>query len=719
MAFHLCIDLSDASMPATSAKDEMYIIHVKFHGTGRDDYKVEYEKSKSTLLTEYLKQRDGPDFHENLMKLTFNITPADEANNFCQSVLERGIFCRQRSYFYLGHSPEQLKNKSCYLIAATHEDIHELLSKFGDFLEEKNLGKRDRKIAMLFSPLNETMPLAANEYKVEPDIKGGVFNSYTFTDGCGFMSSKFASEVQQILKLDYQPSAVHVRYRGIEGMLIVKDDLAEVKVQFHKSMQKFFTPDDKKPDEKKPDEKKPDEKKPDEKKPDEKKPEIFSFLNVVDYSRPYVNGYLDYRGVMLLAERGVSAQNLESLQDGYHQLLEGICKETAEYFLLLKGEFGLLQEIKENGIDGSIKKHLKLLRRRELDEMEKAAYTRVLVPKSREVFAVCDPLNKLKYGECYFNPTEVGDEGRGFLAGQKFVVTRSPCYHPGDVRVLKMTDERQGYENLRDCLVLPVKGPRPHAFECFGGDLSGNKFFVSWDKNLLPSGKEKPCDYWPTVAAKIRVASANSVLKVTAKFKKNNQSKVLNDREEMQQYFATFSDETNKKIEQLYMKYAMTLGLSSKKCRHLSKMLYQAANFKEDPRDLQNELKSMGPGIPSALPSRLQIDQDPKDASECLEEERGPSKIARPSGEPMDISRGSSTSSTEPLGSLSEEDVGSTREYHKKQPPPENARLSKLNVSVRGSGQSCRHGIQIWKKIDDKAKDFVQRMQRETQKSVV
>ena len=557
---------------------------------------------------------------------------------------------------------------------------------------------------MLISPLNAAIPLAANEYKVEPDIKRGVFSSYTFTDGCGFMSPKLASEVKQILKLNYQPSAVHVRYRGIEGMLIVKKDLTEVKVQFHKSMQKFFTPD---------------EKKPDEKKPDEKKPEIFNFLNVVDYSRPYVNGYLDSRMVMLLAERGVSAQNLEALQDGYHQLLEGICKETAEYFLHLKGESGLLKEVEGNGIDGGTKKHLKLLRRRELDEMEKVAYTRVLVPKSREVFAVCDPLNKLKYGECYFNPTEVGDEARGFLAGQKFVVTRSPCYHTGDVRVLKLTDERQAYENLRDCLVLPVKGPRPHAIECFGGDLSGNKFFVSWDKNLLPSGKEKPGDYLPTVAATIREASANSVLKVTAKFKKNNQSKAVNDREEMQQYFATFSDETTRKIEQVYKKCAMTLGPSSKKCRHLSKMLYQADNFKEEPRNLLKKLKNMEPGIPSALSLGLQIDQDRKDASEYLDEERGPSKITRPSGEPMDISRAWSTSSTVPLGSLSEEDVDNTREYHKNHQPPENAKLSKLAVCVRGSGQSCRPGIEIWKKIDDKAKDFVQRMQRETQKSVV
>ena len=203
MAFNFCIDVPDAPRLAETTRDDALLIHVQFHGNGKKDYNVEYEKLKSTMLTEYLRQRDGPDFHENLMKLTFNITPVEVANNFCRSVLERGIFCRQRPYIYLGHSDEQLAKKSCYFIAATHEEIHDLLSKFGDFSGEKNVAKRASKIAMLFSPLIKTVHLDENYFKVEPDVTGGVFPSHTFTDGCGFMSLRFASEVQQVLDLDY------------------------------------------------------------------------------------------------------------------------------------------------------------------------------------------------------------------------------------------------------------------------------------------------------------------------------------------------------------------------------------------------------------------------------------------------------------------------------------------------------------------------------------
>ena len=663
MAYHLCIDEPDTPRPAETTEDDVHLIHVQFHGTDPNDYKVEYEKHKSTMLTEYLRQRDGPDFHENLMKLTFNTTPVEAANNLCQNVLERGIFCRQRPYIYLGHSNEQLAKKSCYFIAATHEEIHDLLSKFGDFSDEKNVAKRASKIAMLFSPFTETVRLAENDCKVEPDVTSRVFPSHTFTDGCGFMSSEFASEVQEVLGLDYQPSAVHVRYRGIEGMLILKEDLSGIKVQFHKSMQKFLDPDGEKPD-------------------------VFNIVNVMDYSRPFTNGYLNSRMIMLLEERGVSAQSLETLQNGYHELLEGINKKTSEYFLMLKGKFHLLQEIQDNGIDGRTKKKLKRLQKRELEEMEEAGYTRVLVPKSREVFAVCDPLNKLNYGECYFNPTLPGNKARDFTAGQKFVVMRSQCCHPGDVRVLKMTNKRKEYEKLRDCLVLPVKGLRPHAFECFGGDLSGKKFFVSWDENILPSGKEKPCNHSPSVKAKISAAVAHSVSKVTSKFKRTNPSKGVEDRKEMELYFATYSDQISKEIEQAYMQCAKTSSLLSKEFRHLCKMLYRATIPGEDLQNLQRELNSMEPEIPSGKSTGLPIDHE--------------------------ITGKQSTSLAVSLdSSLDEED-----DFKERLSLGHNT-LSLTTACESSSGNPCQRGIKIWQKLDERAKEFVLRMQHETRKSVV
>ena len=656
--FHFCI--GDPTLPSIGDQDKKAILHVKFHGTGKNDYSLNYEEVDCTLLTEFLKERLDNGLHEILMKLTFDITPAQDVKDFCKSILERGIFWNQRVYFFLGHSEIQLKKKCCYLLNASHEEIHQLLAQFGDFLGEENVEKRARKIGMLFSPLKEPHPLDTTQYKLKPDIKHGVFRSYKFTDGCGFMSSEFSSEVQKTLKLDYKPSAVQVRYRGIEGLLVLKEDLTEVKVQFHYSMQKLATPD-------------------------ENMPESLNVVDLLDYSHPYENGYLDTRMIMLLADRGVPLQNLEKLQSGYHELLEGMCKERAEYFLRFKGEVTLLQEIKTIGIDGKMKKRLKSLRNIEVDEMKKAAgCTRILVPQSREVFAVCDPYNKLKYGECYFNPTMPDDEAKSFPGpSQKFVVTRSPCHHPGDVRVLRLTDDKQGYENLRDCLVLPVEGPRPHAFECAGGTLGGDKFFVSWNKNLFPKALGKPCLFPLKKSYGIRKSMANLASDILWPLRISPRGRNERGRQEMCQYFVDFTDELTGKIDATYMRYAAVFGPSSKECQKLSKMFYQAVNLMEDRVTLEKEWLKLKENEPS-----LECIDDPSVST--------PSERSSVAGE------------------------NEERENVEKRRPDETI-VMRLQRFMRRLGQASNPGnaFEVRKKIEANAREFLQRVHREFQQSRV
>ena len=566
--------------PPRSEQGESYILHVQFHGTGKNQHTKDYEKLERTLLTEYLKEGIEGNFHEKLMKVTFNITPMQDAISYCERTLERGIHCFQRVYHFLGHTETQLKKKCCYLMAVPHEEIYDLLAKFGDFLCERDVEKRARKIGMLLSPLNISLLLDRTQYKIEPDEEHGFFRSYTFTEGCGFMSPEFSAEVQGNLTIDYQPSVVHVRFRGVEGTLVLKEDLEDVKVQFHQSMQKFSTRD-------------------------EDMPIYSNFIGVSNYSRPYENGYLDSRMIMLLADGGVPAENLMELQRSYHELLEGMCTETAELFLRLKGEFDLLREIRVNGIDGHMRERLQVFRKQEVDEMNKAAgYTRILVPKSREVFAVCDPYNKLKRGECYFNPTMPEDEARSFPdPEQRFLVTRRPCHHPGDIRVLRIAKDTQGYENLRDCLVLPVKGSRPHALECAGGTLAGDKFFISWDKDIMPNKVRKPCHYPKKKAPGIRHSLAYITSFILWSYCISPRIRNERGRKEMRQYFATFTDDLTEKIDGTYMKYASVLGPSCKECRKLSKLFYQAVNLMEDRVVLEREWLKLEEKEPSSSTS--------------------------------------------------------------------------------------------------------------------
>ncbi|GBG83216.1 hypothetical protein CBR_g36830 [Chara braunii] len=89
---------------------------------------------------------------------------------------------------------------------------------------------------------------------------------------------------------------------------------------------------------------------------------------------------------------------------------------------------------------------------------------------------------------------ERGD-GTFIPSGRRVVFARNPCLHPGDIRTATVRDV-PALRHLRDVIVFPQLGHRPHANECSGGDLDGDDFFVSWDERLLPPRSSvQPMDY--------------------------------------------------------------------------------------------------------------------------------------------------------------------------------------------------------------------------------
>jgi len=78
------------------------------------------------------------------------------------------------------------------------------------------------------------------------------------------------------------------------------------------------------------------------------------------------------------------------------------------------------------------------------------------------------------------------------------LVTRNPCTHPGDIRLLKCVDRPQ-LRYLFNVVVFSSKGERPQCNMMSGGDLDGDVYFVTWDKELLsyisPESIKPPADY--------------------------------------------------------------------------------------------------------------------------------------------------------------------------------------------------------------------------------
>lgn len=566
MAYPVCITVPENIAPPTDGE----IKHVEFFGKKEKDYRFKHRKLERTLLFEYLRRTNTNGFFpDNLMSVSFSAPIVqNESKEFCVDILKRSIFCKRRHYRFLGHSDSQFKEKKCYLMNASEDEIHDLLARFDDFVKITDVGKRAKRIGLLFVEFDHILDLAEEDYEVEPDVKGRFFvtKPRAFTNNCGFMSSGFTTEVRRQLGLSHpQPSAVQVNYQGFQGTLVLKDVPTKVpQVQLRKSMQKFSIPN-------------------------EEMRQQIPFIGILDYSKPHINGYLDTRLILHLASRGVSTDYLQTLHKGYLDLLREIPDDlaSAQYFLRLTGrDVGNIR----SGIDRPTREVLTTIKRKEIEEMIDRGYVldaeddesprslvvrpKILVPKARVVFGVCDPYNKLEKEQCYFKPTLLDDEDGEFTSEERVVVARYPCYHPGDIQVLKLTHGNPGYESLKDCLVLPVQG---HAFESCGGDLGASKFFVSWDQQLAPNGTVKPCSYSPTMKEKISEAWA----KLRAKVKwliKGNRERKKRCRTELIEYFANFTDDLPHRIEKTYIKLAATHGPSSTQCKQLSKMSYQAAN---------------------------------------------------------------------------------------------------------------------------------------------
>ena len=581
MAYPVCISVPEDAAPPTDCED--FIKHVDFFGNNHEDFHFEYRKLERTMLFEYIRRTNTCDsFPDNLMSVSFSAPIVqNESNQFCVDTLKGTIFCEGRYYHYLGHSESPFKEKKCYLMSAPENAIQDLLARFHNFVKITDVGKRAKTISLLFAGFDHILDLAAEDHKVEPDVKGRCFETKprTFTNSCGLMSSGFTTKLRsQLTGLSYpDPSAVQVNYQGFQGTLVLKDVPTNVPlVQSRKSMQKFNIPDK------------------------EMRQQI-PFIGILDYSKPHINGYLDRRLIILLESRGVSIDYLQTLQKGYLDLLRKIPDSPAsvELFLRLTGrDVGNIT----SGIERPIREDLMFMKQKELKEMidrgfvldaegdgpprSPVARPRILVPKARVVFGVSDPYEKLKKDQCYFKPTLLPDEAEEFASEEKIVVARYPCYHPGDIQVLKLIHEPGApeYENLRDCLVLPHKG---HAFESCGGDLCGSKFFVSWDQQIVPKRAIKPCSYSLTMKEKISEGWAS--LRANAKWLfKSNREREKRSREELIEDFANLTEDLPHRIEKTYMKFAATHGPYSIQCKQLSKMSYQAANQTVD-RDVLSQ----------------------------------------------------------------------------------------------------------------------------------
>jgi hypothetical protein len=211
----------------------------------------------------------------------------------------------------------------------------------------------------------------------------------------------------------------------------------------------------------------------------------FPILGLVNYSKPYSIGKLNRQYISLLSACGISNEIFIKKQQQHFDMLDSmfsdvdvaieiLCEEDKFHLVNRNAPHQLLFDITHP----DIQKALHEIRRKYVENPEKI---RLRIPKSRNIYGVCDHTSTLNYGECLVRVTVRGEAKsiKGFV-----IVSKNPCYLRGDVRVLKAVDSSD-YPQLRslerdlvDCIVFPTKGRRPHFNEIAGSDLDGDQYFV-------------------------------------------------------------------------------------------------------------------------------------------------------------------------------------------------------------------------------------------------
>ena len=165
-----------------------------------------------------------------------------ENGDYITRLLITGITLNGVRYHFFGHSNSQLKSRSCFTYAASKKEISSKIEAMGDFSKLKSVGKKAKRIGLLFSSADIAIDLPTDRCEDIEDIER---DGYIFTDGCGLISPHLARQLAQRRNImfrnkRYLPSVFQIRYCGYKGVLVLDPRLqGRVQVQFRESMKKF------------------------------------------------------------------------------------------------------------------------------------------------------------------------------------------------------------------------------------------------------------------------------------------------------------------------------------------------------------------------------------------------------------------------------------------------------------------------------------------------
>ncbi|VAH90353.1 unnamed protein product [Triticum turgidum subsp. durum] len=475
------IHITPSKIYCLGPEEEVSNYVVKHHKQYASDFaRVTFvDEDWSKLFPDAISARTGRGFFSQPLKtgLYYHIL----------SILKEGFCIGPKKYEFLAFSASQLRGSSVWMFASNDslkaEDIRRWM---GNFEEIRSVSKCAARMGQLFSSSRQTLEILPRDVEEIPDIEVTTDGTkYIFSDGIGKISERFAKEMACRIGLDYTnpPSAFQIRYGGYKGVVAVDPDSFR-NLSLRPSMKKF-----------------------------ESKSRMFNITSTSKSQPCYMNREI----ISLLSTLGIRDEIFELMQqDDMRELDEMLTNREAALSVLGKigsAETKTASKILLQGYEPSLEPYLLMILKAHQDNRLTDIRTRckIHVPKGRVLIGCLDETGELEYGQVYIriskNSKEQKDNCQPYFSEDngtektavvvgRVAVSKNPCLHPGDIRVLEAVYDHGLYaKNLVDCVVFPQRGERPHPNECSGGDLDGDLYFITWDEKLIPEKVDSPMDY--------------------------------------------------------------------------------------------------------------------------------------------------------------------------------------------------------------------------------
>ncbi|UJR07128.1 hypothetical protein I4U23_011416 [Adineta vaga] len=445
-------------------------------------YEGPYYEERCPVTRRFEQQQDGflrVSFRdEDYRKLQYTNAEMSQLYDRMKAILINGVNVCDRRYNFLAFSSSQLREHCCWMFSSMNNvSVETIRNWMGDFRNIHPVAKMAARLGQSFSTSKKGLELTNQEYRKISDV---YVNGVCFTDGIGIIAPWLIKKLYEKLGIgenSYHPCAFQIRFGGYKGMvcLDVANRISEpdVGLYLRDSMNKFDSSN-------------------------------YSIDIIRGSSMPSA-GFLNRQIILLLSCLGIDDEVFLSMQDKMlHdlQILKTNPKEASDFLRNMGGSGGngyhafLLEYLKRfnQSSDPFVQQILVTLQGFLVKELRTKA--RIFVPNTWCLFGVIDETRDLQYGEVFIQIEQKNESGNlvtKTLTGP-IIVTRNPCFHPGDIRRL-IAKDIPALRQLKNVIVFPINDKQSHPAEMSGGDLDGDTFWISQDERLLFTMDEKPFDY--------------------------------------------------------------------------------------------------------------------------------------------------------------------------------------------------------------------------------